>query len=317
MTKYRRDLPQLHGGTYLTDGGLETTLIFQRGIELPHFASFTLLDDPIGREELSNYYETYLAIASNRKLGFVLDTATWRANPDWGMKLGYDLEALRALNRRSVEQLAQLRTKWERPGQPIILSGAIGPRGDGYRQGVMSAVEAEAYHAFQVRAFAETDADMVTAFTMNNPDEAIGIARAARKAEIPCVISFTVETDGRLASGASLREAVERTDAECDTSPIYYMINCAHPTHFASALERGEDWVRRIGGIRANASTKSHEELDNSTELDSGNPDDLGLHYHQLRTVYPTMRILGGCCGTSHQHVLAICDACLPQVAAE
>ena len=317
MTKYRHDLPQLQGGMYLTDGGLETTLIFDRGIDLPHFASFPLLDDARGRYELTEYYEAYLAIAREHGLGFVLDTVTWRASPDWGPKLGYDLSSLRALNMRSVEHLAALRQIWEHPGAPIILSGAIGPRGDGYKEGGMSAVEAEAYHAFQVGAFADTEADMVTAFTMNNTNEAIGIARAAKTAGMPCVISFTVETDGRLPSGTPLRDAIEQTDEASAGTPVYYMVNCAHPTHFEGALARGEDWVKRIGGIRANASVKSHAELDNSTELDSGDPADFGQHYHQLRTSYPSMRVLGGCCGTDHRHVSAICDACLPRAAAE
>ena len=317
MTKYRHDLPQLQGGMYLTDGGLETTLIFHRGIDLPHFASFPLLDDARGRDELTEYYEAYLAIAREHGLGFVLDTVTWRASPDWGSKLGYDLGSLRALNMRSVEHLAALRQIWERPEAPIILSGAIGPRGDGYKEGGMSAVEAEAYHAFQVGAFADTEADMVTAFTMNNTNEAIGIARAAKTAGMPCVISFTVETDGRLPSGTPLREAIEQTDEASAGTPVYYMVNCAHPTHFEEALARSEDWVKRIGGIRANASAKSHAELDNSTELDSGDPADFGQHYHQLRTRYPSMRVLGGCCGTDHRHVSAICDACLPRAAAE
>src|SRR5690606_15389573 len=298
MTKYRHDLPQLQGGMYLTDGGLETSLIFHRGFDLPHFASFPLLDDARGRDELTEYYEAYLAIAREHGLGFVLDTVTWRASPDWGPKLGYDLGSLRALNMRSVEHLAALRQIWERPGTPIILSGAIGPRGDGYTQGCMSAVEAEAYHAFQVGAFADTEADMVTAFTMNNTNEAIGIARAAKTAAMPCVISFTVETDGRLASATPLGEAIEQTDEASGGTPVYYMVNCAHPTHFEGALARNEDWVRRIGGIRANASAKSHAELDNSTELDIGDPADLGQRYHQLRTRYPSMRVLGGCCGT-------------------
>lgn len=317
MTKYRHDLPQLKGGTFLTDGGLETTLIYHRGFDLPHFASFPLLDDTKGRDELTEYYEAYLAIAREHGLGFVLDTVTWRASPDWGPMLGYDLSALRSVNMRSVAHLAELRKIWERPGAPIVLSGAIGPRGDGYREGDMTTAEAEAYHSFQIAAFAETEADMVTAFTMNNTNEAIGIARAAKSAGMPCVISFTVETDGRLASGTPLGEAIRRTDEETDASPVYFMVNCAYPTHFQDALANGEAWVKRIGGIRANASTKSHAELDNSTELDIGDPADLGRRYQALRATYPSMRILGGCCGTDHRHVSAICDACIPRAAAE
>ena len=317
MAKYRPRLAQRTDQTFLTDGGLETTLIFLRGIDLPFFASFPLLDDEHGQQELTTYYETYLRIARERGLGFILDTPTWRASADWGPKLGYDLSALRDLNVRSVAYLAQLRNAWERPGQSIILNGAIGPRGDGYKAGRMSADEAEKYHAFQVDAFAETEADMVTGVTMNNIEEAVGVARAANAADIPCVISFTVETDGRLASGASLREAIERTDDATRASPIYYMINCAHPSHFEDALAQGEAWTSRIGGIRANASAKSHAELDDSTEVDIGDPADLARRYYGLRRNYPSLRVMGGCCGTDHRHLQAICDACLPLAAAE
>jgi homocysteine S-methyltransferase len=316
MAKYRSHLPQLAGADFLTDAGLETTLVFHRGIDLPAFAAFPLLDDARGREELTAYYEPYLALARERGLGFILDTPTWRANADWGPQLGYDREALRALNIRSVKYIERLRRLWERPNQPIVLNGVIGPRGDGYKDGNMDPLAAEDYHAFQTETFAASEADMVSAITMNNIGEAVGIVRAAKRAGIPCVVSFTVETDGRLANGKSLQAAIEETDAATDAYSAYYMVNCAHPSHFEDALSRGEPWVRRILGIRANASTKSHQELDESTELDIGDPLDLGARYRSLRRNYPSMRVLGGCCGTDHRHIRAICDACLPAVAA-
>jgi homocysteine S-methyltransferase len=317
MTNYRQRLPQLKEGTFLTDGGMETTLIFDRGIDLPYFASFPLLDDEQGRRELTSYYESYLVIARRHKRGFILDTPTWRANLDWGEKLGYDREALRALNIRSVQFIAALRRKWERSTAPIILNGVIGPRGDAYQRGRMDAAEAQRYHAFQIDAFAETEVDMVTALTLNTAEEAIGIARAAAAAGLPCVISFTVETDGRLANGMSLREAIETTDGETNDAPVYYMVNCAHPVHFEEVLEDGGAWVGRIGGVRANASTKSHAELDESVELDIGDPLDLGRRYRNLQAAYPRMRVLGGCCGTDHRHLEAICEACAISAAAE
>lgn len=318
MTKHRDGLSRLREEeTYLTDGGLETTLIFHRGIDLPHFASFPLLDNAEGREELTRYYETYLEIARQHGMGFILDTPTWRASPDWGEKLGYDRIALRAVNIRAVAYIQDLRARWERPGAPIILNGAIGPRGDAYREGRVSAQEAEDYHAFQISAFAQTEVDMVTAFTLNNAEEAIGIARAAKAYRLPCVISFTVETDGRLATGETLQEAFERTDRATGAAPLHYMINCAHPTHFDQALRRNESWMQRIGGIRANASEKSHAELDDSTEIDIGDPVDLGHRYRGLRLAHPSIRVLGGCCGTDHRHLIAICQACAPSLAAE
>jgi homocysteine S-methyltransferase len=312
MAKYRNDLPQRRGGTFLTDGGMETTLIFHEGVELPHFASFVLMDTARGRALLAKYYESYLAIARQRGVGFVLDSPTWRANPDWGAKLGYDADALKAVNMSSIAFLKGLRAKWESAEMPCVISGAIGPRGDGYKAGNMEADEAEAYHAPQIEAFAEAGADMTTAFTLNTINEAIGVARAARNAGLPCALSFTVETDGRLVNGESLCEAIETVDRETQNAPEYFMVNCAHPAHFEQALQAGEAWVARVHGVRANASTKSHAELDESETLDAGDPLDLGERYRALRRALPSMRILGGCCGTDHRHVAAICEACVP-----
>ena len=313
MAKYRLDLPQRHGGIFLTDGGMETTLIFHEGIELPHFAAFVLLDSPEGRQKLKQYYASYLAVARDHGTGFVLDSPTWRANPDWGTKLNYDAAALKAINVRSIAFLEELRAGWERPGgAPCVISGAIGPRGDGYKAGNMDADEAEAYHAAQIAAFVEGGADMVTAYTLNSINEAIGVTRAARALGIQAAIAFTVETDGRLVRGETLREAIEAVDRETDGAPEYFLINCAHPTHFEHALKSGEAWIARIHGIRANASTKSHAELDESETLDAGDPVDLGRRYLNLRGAFPKMRILGGCCGTDHRHARAICKACVP-----
>ena len=310
MSKYRKALPQMDGGIFLSDGGMETTLIFHDGVDLPHFASFVLLDTDAGRQRLKGYYEKYLSVARVGGVGFVLDSATWRANPDWGAKLGYDAQALRAINVASIALLEELRAEWEDATTPCVISGAIGPRGDGYKAGNMDAAEAEAYHAGQIAAFAGTTADMVSAYTLTNINEAIGVARAAKAQGMPCAISFTVETDGRLVTGKTLREAIETTDRETGGYPLYYLINCAHPTHFEDALAAGEPWMKRILGVKANASTKSHAELDESDTLDAGDPIDLGRRYRALTRSFPTMRILGGCCGTDHRHVAAICEAC-------
>lgn len=312
MSKYRTNLPQIDGGTFLSDGGMETTLIFHDGLDLPHFASFVLLDTEAGRRRLKRYYEKYLAIARDYGVGFVLDSATWRANPDWGAKLGYDAAALRRINIAAIELLEELRAEWETPATPCVISGAIGPRGDGYKAGNMNAQEAEAYHAAQISDFAQTAADMVAAFTLTNIDEAIGIARAAKAQAMPCAIAFTLETDGRLVTGKTLPQAIETVDRETDAAPLYYMINCAHPSHFEQALKAGEPWMERIRGVRANASAKSHAELDESETLDAGDPIDLGQRYRRLKRTFPKMHILGGCCGTDHRHVAAICEACMP-----
>lgn len=305
---YRNHLPQLGTKLFITDAGLETTLIFQEKIDLPCFASFTLLGTPEGRETLRRYFRTYATMAREYQVGLVLESVTWRANPDWGAKLGFDREALRQVNRDSIELLEAVRAEFETTTTPIVISGNIGPRGDGYRaEKRMTPEEAADYHGPQIRDFVGTAADMVAAFTMNYIEEAIGVVLAAKQAGIPVGISFTVETDGRLPSGDTLKEAIEAVDWATDGYAAYFMINCAHPTHFETTLREKGDWIRRLRGIRANASCKSHKELDEATELDSGDPVDMGQRYRELRPVVSSLSVVGGCCGTDHRHVEAMC----------
>jgi len=300
-------LSQLDGRTFITDAGMETVLIYRDGLELPEFASFVLLDDPAGIEALRSYYGEYVAIAERHGFGIVLDTPTWRANPDWGARLGYSAEGLDDVNRRGVALLEEVREAAGN-GVDVLISGCIGPRGDGYVVGeVMSAKEAQGYHSAQVATFASTNSDLVSALTLNYASEAVGIARAAAEAGIPSVISFTVETDGRLPSGQELRDALAEVDEATGGAPAYYMVNCAHPTHFEDVLAGGG--LERVRGLRANASTKSHAELDEAEELDQGDPDDLAERYRGLRPLLPNLTVVGGCCGTDERHIEAICAA--------
>jgi S-methylmethionine-dependent homocysteine/selenocysteine methylase len=312
--KYRARLPQLsQDQIFLTDGGFETTLIFHEGLDLPLFMGFPLLNDANGLARIRGYYERYCRMAQQKGLGFVLESPTWRANRDWASKIGYSQSALADVNRKSIELMLEMRRQFETPRSPMPISGNIGPRGDGYVPGqMMSAREAEEYHAEQIAVFRETPADMVSAFTLNYANEAIGVARAAKAAGMPVVISFTVETDGRLPTGQTLGEAIEEVDAEAGDTPAYYMLNCAHPTHFADALTEGSPWIRRLRGLRANASRHSHTELDAMTELDIGDPVELGRQYAELRRKFRHIAVLGGCCGTDHRHVAQIALACQP-----
>jgi homocysteine S-methyltransferase len=311
MAKYRKHLPQFGSTLFLTDSGMETSLIFHQGIDLPCFASFDLMKSAEGRAIVDAYYAKHAALAKHKGLGFVLETPTWRANKDWGAKLGYSPAQLAQVNRECVELMLDIRSRYETTASPMPISGNIGPRGDGYRfETKMTVKEACAYHAQQVKTFADTDADFVSGFTMNYTEEAIGIILACELASIPAVISFTVETDGKMASGESMKEAVEKMDAATGGYAAYYMINCAHPTHFDHAIAAGESWLTRIKGLRANSSKKSHAELDESTELDDGNPHELGTQYRALRKKIPGMTVLGGCCGTDIRHVEQICLAC-------
>ncbi|NCF29156.1 MAG: homocysteine S-methyltransferase [Gammaproteobacteria bacterium] len=310
MSKYRTALPQLNGELFLTDGGIETTLIFHQGFELPHFAAFDLLKNGEGREGLRKYFQPYVEIAKKHGVGFVLESATWRASPDWAEQLGYTPEALRDANRKAIELLREIREAHESDQTKLVISGCVGPRGDGYSpDNLMTEQEAERYHAGQIRTFAGTIADMITAITMTYAEEAIGVARAAIAADMPVVISFTVETDGKLPTGQTLKDAIEQVDAATDNGPAYYMINCAHTTHFDGALAAGEEWTKRIRGLRANASRLSHAELDEAVELDDGNPEEFGTQHRDLRSSFSHVNVIGGCCGTDHRHVENVCRA--------
>jgi S-methylmethionine-dependent homocysteine/selenocysteine methylase len=307
---YRNRLPQLDGGLFLTDGGIETTLIFHEGLDLPAFAAFDLLKDEEGTEALRRYYEPYATLARERGVGFVLESPTWRASPRWAAELGYGEQELDALNRKAIALMEEIRDRYRSDGTPVVISGCVGPHDDGYSpETKLSAGAAQDYHATQIATFGDTAADMVTAITMTYVDEAIGVTRAATEAELPVAISFTLETDGRLPSGQPLGEAIGEVDDETAGAPAYYMINCAHPTHFDDVIGERQGWHERIRGLRANASTKSHAELDEATELDDGDPADLGARYAALRVKLPALNVLGGCCGTDHRHVREVCNA--------
>ncbi len=307
---HRDHLPQLDGGLFLTDGGIETSLIFHDGLDLPLFAAFDLLKDDEGTSALRRYFEPYAALAVEGGVGFVLESPTWRASPRWAAELGYSEAELDALNRKAIALMKDVRERYESPAAPMVISGCIGPQDDGYNPAEMlSAPAAQEYHSTQIETFAGTAADMVTAITMTYADEAAGLTRAAQAAGMPVAISFTTETDGRLPSGQALGEAIEQVDAETDGGPAYYMLNCAHPTHFDGVITGNGPWKARIRGLRANASTMSHAELDEAIELDAGDPADLAQRYAALARSLPNLNVLGGCCGTDQRHVRAIAEA--------
>lgn len=294
----------------LTDGGLETVLIFHHGQELPEFAAFPLLRDEDGRKFLRGYNRQYLDIAADLNTDFLLSSATWRSSTDWGTKIGYSESELRAANELSIQELLPLRDEYRDRIETIEISGNIGPRGDGYvASALMTAAESQSYHATQIQIFADQGADSIAAITLNYVNEAVGVIRACQSAGLPSVISFTVETDGCLPTGESLREAIERTDVETDGVAESFMINCAHPTHFENSFAEGGDWIQRIHGIRANASRLSHAELDGCEQLDEGDPADLADRLRRMKETLPRLRIFGGCCGTDHRHIRAIGDA--------
>ena len=295
---------------FLSDGGMETFLIFEKGYDLPCFSAAVLLDTEQGRADLAAYFERFIAIAKEAGRGFILDAPTWRAGAAWAGPLGQTLKDVMETNQRAVAFVSDIRARHETAECPILINGLVGPAGDAYAPDTaISQHDALLIHAPQVHALGKAGVDMISAMTLTHAAEAIGIVQAAKEIDVPVVIAFTLETDGRLPSGQSLGEAIADVDAATNTGPIYYMINCAHPDHFREKLDANAAWTLRIGGIRSNASRMSHAELDEAETLDDGDPVELGRLNADLRARLPNIRVLGGCCGTDHRHVAAICEA--------
>lgn len=309
MARYRDALPQFSGNLFLTDAGLETDLIFNRGIEIREFAAHTLLPDAAGRAAMKTYFEGFLSLAHDMDTGFILDAPVWKAHRHWADDLGETPEELEVANREAVSFIAKLRDSNALRGA-VLLNAPIGPRGDAYRPETRIETEdAHRYFAEQLGWLAATDIDMVTATTFNQASEAVGLVRAAVDAGLPAVVSFTVETDGRLPDGQPLGEAVQQVDTETGAVAAYYMINCAHPDHFSQALNADEAWTRRIRGLRANASRRSHAELDDAPDLDAGDPHELGRQYGNIVEHMPWLNVFGACCGGDLRHVTEIAHA--------
>jgi S-methylmethionine-dependent homocysteine/selenocysteine methylase len=294
---------------YVTDGGIETHLIFNLAQDLPNFSAYVLARSDV----LRDYYRSYLEIAKAAGRPFVFDTATWRASPDWAELNGHSMDQLRQANIDAVHLCRDLREEFAVEGVRSVVSGVIGPRRDGWKyDAAMTAEESEAYHAVQVDAFVEAGVDYVTVYTLTNTPEAIGIARACMSRRLPVVLSFTLETDGNLPGGKPLGQAIGEVDAATDRYASYFMLNCVHPVHFATTIRNAGTWIERIGGLRANASSKSHAELDASPTLDIGDMRDLAQWYDKLLPLMPNLRVVGGCCGTDHRHIGEICTHALP-----
>lgn len=306
MPKYRQNLPHLGMDIYACYLGMDTEILYRDGIDLPGFASYPLLLNPDHKNLLRNYYHNLMDLARGQNVGLILDSVTWVANRDRGAELGFSPDDLKKLNTEAIELIADVRE--EKGDLPTVLCGQVGPRGDGYAPAdQMSTHEAEDYHSEQIEVYSNTEADLVSGFTLCYPEEAAGVVRAAQRFDIPVAIAFTVETDGRLPTGVSLKEAIEQVDAESDGSALYYLINCAHPDHFTSILS-DEPWMARLKGVVANASRCSHAELDIAEELDEGDPNELGIQVGGLRKQFSHLTILGGCCGSNLRHMKRILE---------
>lgn len=289
-------------GFALADGGIETALTDRLGQELPEFAAFVLLDTADGREALREYYRPFLALAARRGMPLVLDTPTWRANPDWGSVLGRDAAAL---ERANADAVALLRTLVEQtaPDSDVTVNGCVGPRFDDFVAADRMSVEsARDYHAPQIAALAEAGADRVTSVTTLDVAEGSGIVLAAREARIPAAVSFTVGADGRLADGSTLASAIAAVDAATGGAAVGFLVNCAHPSEVRRGLEAVGGGSDRIIGFRLNAARYGEEGPGDT-------PEEFAAGIAGLLALAPNARVLGGCCGTDAPHIAAVADA--------
>ena len=313
-------LEQLNKQLFLTGAGTETYLVFQQGFDLPEFCAFVVHEDDEAWATLEkNYIAPTLRVAADNKCGLLFDALVWRAHPDFIARLGRDPSDLVSINQRAVARTQDCIERWRNASRDcdaptVLITADIGPRGDGYQveDAQISAVRAREYHQAQLEVLSKTDVDIACALTMTTAEESIGIVQASMDCELPIIVSPTVETDGTLPDGTSLGDFITKVDDETDGEPLCYMVNCAHPTHLLPTLRQaagaGESWLRRFRGFRANASNKSHEELDNSTELDRGNVLELARHVASMCDEFD-LRVVGGCCGTDHEHLSAIMTA--------
>ena len=291
------------GRLMTTAGGFETWMQYVDGFELRHFCGFELLNDPRGVTCLRDYHRKVVEAAVASGFGVINEGLHYRASRDWGELIGFSKDALEEINLRGIEFYRDFAREYASPETPMLVGGVIGPRGDAYNVGrTPDAAEAEDYHSEQILTFRKAGADHVTAMTFSSFDEAIGLARAAKAADMPVVVSFIASNGGRLHGGETLEQAITRVDAETGNAPQYYMTNCTHPTEFEPALTPG-DWIQRLGGFMPNAVAMETLDLCKLGHLEDGDPEELGAQMAGLAKRFPHINVWGGCCGTDGRHI--------------
>jgi homocysteine S-methyltransferase len=300
----KRRMPTVEDPLFLTEAGIETTLMYKNGWELQHFCLFERMREDRFMADLEAYHRRLIEVALERGVGHLLDGVHYRASPDWSAKLNMSDSELKQLTEKGLALYQELSEEYATEATPIPVGCCIGPRGDAYGTGhEMSPEEAQDYHTIQIETAKQAGADFVSALTFNRIDEAIGLARAAEAAGLPVIVSFSLTKDARLNSGPSLDEAVTAVDAATDEAPLFYMINCNHPVDFSPALDAPGDWINRLQGIRANASSLDHGMLCKLGHLEEGDPEELGGQFADIARRFPHMNVFGGCCGTDREHL--------------
>ncbi|WP_242521620.1 homocysteine S-methyltransferase family protein [Motiliproteus sp. SC1-56] len=288
----------------MTEGGTETEIMYKFGFELPHFAMFPLLDNPKAVSALNGMYQRYLDTAAKHGFNALVGGLDYRASPDWGSLLGYSNTGLAEMQLRAIEFLRDVAKPYQGQIADIQIVGVVGPRGDAYALNkTISAQEAEAYHSTQLETLQQADVDLVWAATFNNVPEAVGVSRAAARCQLPLCMSFTLDSNHRLKSGPTLKQAIETVDLKAgDRRPDFYGINCSHPLEFSPAIEQAA-WFERVRCLRPNAAMMDKISLCKLGHLEDGDPQDLGEQMGELARRFPHIDIWGGCCGTWERHL--------------
>ena len=299
--------PAGSGEVFLTEGGTETEIMYRHGFELPEFAMFTLLENPSAVTAMRGMFRDHLDVSAEFGLSFLLTGIDYRASPDWGAKLGYSPQALADANIAAIELLRDVAKGYDGQIPRLLVGGILGPRGDAYNLNQnITAESAEDYHSVQLTTLKVAGVDFASAQTFNNVPEAVGACRAASKIGVSLSVALTLDSTHRLKSGISLSQAITEIDAQTgDDAPDFYLINCSHPVEYEPALDNRE-WVKRLRGVRPNASKLEKIALCNLGHIEDGDPIELGQQLADLSSRHPHMDIFGGCCGTGAEHLREI-----------
>jgi homocysteine S-methyltransferase len=281
----------------LTDGGIETSLMFESGLALPEPLESAAL---VGTDAMRELYAGYIEAARACDLPVIIGTPTFRAGARQAEAAGADV---REVNAAAVRHHQALRAA-AGPGAPVLVAGVLGPYGDAYTPSeAPDAAFAERYHAVQAAALADAGVDLLFAPTFPAVDEAIGCVRAMTATGLPSVISYVLGRDARVLDGTPLADAVARVDAETDPPPTFHSLSCIHADVAARAL----DGVLpgRVLECKANGSALTPAELVALDHLDSDAPETFAADMWRLHTEHG-LRVLGGCCGTDARHMRAL-----------
>ena len=264
----------------------------------PKLVNAPLIYDDRGKKALQCIYQEYVDIAIKSHIPILLCTPTWRAN--YSRVISSDVPL--SINTDSVNFLKQFKSSINRAFNKVFIGGMIGCKNDCYKPDEgLSEVESKNFHSWQIEQLVNGGVDFMIAETLPNITEALGIAKAMELFGVPYIISFVISRDGRVLDGTPLFEAVDYIDKNTNISPVGYMVNCVYPS-FICPENQPKELFERLIGCQANASSLDHCDLDSAKELEVDSISEWGKHMIELNFKYG-VKILGGCCGTTGDHL--------------